>query len=96
MKGDNYKKALQILKDLKKDFPLYTMAEHIASALEDYDDVVSMTDKEFVFALEKHRAELDMTTSEDELQQIIRDGMNLDKLMLTDDPYHLNEEDEQI
>lgn len=93
---DNYKKSIKILQDLKRDYPTYTLAQHLATATEDYEDVWCMSDKEFVFALEKYRADLDMNTPDDELRQIIEDGMNLDKYILGSDPYHLIDDDDEI
>lgn len=92
-KVDNYKQSLKILKDLKRDFPSYTIAQHIASATEDYEDSWSLSDKEFVFALEKYRAQLDMNTPEDELKMIIEDGMNIEKYIVTADPYNLDDDE---
>jgi hypothetical protein len=64
------------------------MGRHIATALDEYGDVWGLSDKEIVFALEKYKAELDMDvphTDESEIDQIIRDGMNLEDILKEED-----------
>lgn len=53
------------------------MAKHLATALE--DNFWGMTDKELLDALERYKDKLslDVNHSDDEIEQIIRDGMNL-------------------
>lgn len=95
MAQKNYsKEVLKLLEELKKDHPSYRMAQIIITSLEDYGDPSGVTDKEFVFALEKLKAELEYhIVPEDELKQIIEDGKNLDKL-LNKGPYSELEEEE--
>ena len=64
------------------------MGRHIATALDGYGDVWGLSDREIVFALEKYKAELDMDvphTDESEIDQIIKDGMNLENILKEED-----------
>jgi len=64
------------------------MGRHLATALDEYGDVWGLTDREIVFALEKYKAELDMDvphTDESELDQIIKDGMDLENILKEED-----------
>ena len=85
-----YNNALKILTELKVKYPTYTMGQHIATALGDYGDLWSVTDKEFVFALEKYRTELEFNiVSDQEVDRIVKDAQNLDTLFK-------EEEDEDV
>lgn len=72
--GDYYDKAIKILKDLKKDYPNQDLNKHIALSTFDYRDIFSLTGKEFLFALEKYKAELELNTvSDSDIQKIVND-----------------------
>jgi hypothetical protein len=58
------------------------MGMHLSTALDEYGDLWGVTDKEVLFALEKYKASLDMDFPHiEEIDQIIKDGMDLDKLL---------------
>ena len=64
------------------------MGKHLATALDEYGDVWGITDRELLFALEKYKAQLEMDvphTDDDELDKIIKDGMNLDDILKEED-----------
>jgi hypothetical protein len=64
------------------------MGRHIATALDEYGDVWGLSDKEILFALEKYKSELDMDvphTDESEIDQIIKEGMNLENILKEED-----------
>jgi len=64
------------------------MGRHLATALDEYGDVWGLTDKEVLFALEKYKSQLELDvphTDENELDQIIKDGMNLDDILKEQD-----------
>ncbi len=66
------------------------MGRHIATALDGYGDVWGITDRELFFALEKYSTELDMDVAphhKDELDNIIKDGMDLDNILKEDEYY---------
>ena len=81
----NYQKQiLALIEDLYKTYPTYSVGRHLSTALDGYGDVWGMTDKEFVFLLDKYktRMELDIPhiSDNEELDQILREGMDLDIL----------------
>jgi hypothetical protein len=87
-KPNDYYQVLALLQQLHISYPNYNMGRHIATALDEYGDVWGLTDKEILFALEKYKAELDMDvphTDESELDQIIKDGMNLENILKEQD-----------
>jgi len=85
-KPSNYIQVLEKLKDLNKKHPSYGIGRHISMALMDYGDYWGITDKEFLHALEKYEAELEMDIVPDkDLDQIIKDGENLDTLFINDE-----------
>jgi len=64
------------------------MGRHLATALDEYGDMWGLTDKEILFALEKYKSQLELDvphTDETELDQIIKDGMNLDDILKEQD-----------
>lgn len=87
-KGSHYSQILIVLQQLQAAYPNYNMGRHIATALDGYGDVWGLTDKEILFALEKYKSELELDvphTDENELDQIIKDGMNLDDILKEQD-----------
>lgn len=93
MKKNYGNEVLRIIGLLAKEHPSYTIAKHIFTALEEYGDPGGVTNKEFAFALEKYRAELEYhIVPEDELNQIIEEGENIDKLFKKD-PWDPEEEE---
>jgi len=80
-KATPYNQAVQILHDLKKEYPNNTLGQHIATALWDYGHICNITDKEFVFALEKYKVEMELNiVSDSEVDKIVKDAENLDIL----------------
>ena len=87
-KSNDYYKVLALLQQLQISYPNYNMGKHISTALDEYGDVWGLTDRELLFAFEKYKAELDMDvphTDESELDQIIKDGMNLENILKEED-----------
>ena len=87
-KSNDYYKILALLQQLHITYPNYNIGRHIATALDGYGDVWGLSDREILFALEKYKAELDMDvphTDESEIEQIIRDGMNLEDILKEED-----------
>jgi len=81
-----YKQAVTLLLELKKQYPNYSLGMHLSTALADYGDSWGITDKELLFALEKYRTELEMNVvSDKEIDKIIKDAENLDKLFLEEE-----------
>ena len=83
-----YKQIIQALERLYKAHPTYNIGRHIATALDGYSDVWGVTDKEFLFALQKYEIELNMDyphVDEEEIEDIIKDGMNLERMFLDEE-----------
>jgi hypothetical protein len=83
-----YRQIIRVLEKLHKAHPTYNMGRHISTALDGYDDVWGVTDKEFLFALEKYELALNMDVDhidQEEIDKIIKDGMNLERMFLDDE-----------
>src|SRR5450631_2637996 len=94
-KPNYYNQCLKILTELHKEHPTYGLGQHLATAFSDYGDMWGISNKEALFALEKYHAELEYNTApENEIERIIEEGKNLDKLFLTDniDPFEQEED----
>lgn len=77
-----------MLERLHKAHPTYNIGRHISTALDGYDDIWGVTDKEFLFALEKYELELNMDSphiDEEEIEEIIKDGMNLERTLFEEE-----------
>lgn len=81
-KPNYHKEILSILEELTKSFPNYNIGRHLSTALDGYGDAWAITDKELLFAFMKYKGELelDIPHNADELDQIIKGGMDLDNL----------------
>jgi hypothetical protein len=83
-----YRKIIHVLERLHKAHPTYNIGRHISTALDGYDDIWGVTDKEFLFALEKYELELNMDSphiDEEEIEEIIKDGMNLERTLFEEE-----------
>jgi hypothetical protein len=86
-KPNYYRQILQTLENLRKAHPTYNIGRHISTALDGYDDVWGVSDKEFLFALEKYEVELNMDVNhnQEEIEEIIKDGMNLERTLFEEE-----------
>lgn len=81
-----YNKAISALQELHTLHPNYNMGRHLATALDEYGDTWGLTDKELLYALSKYKGELDMDVPHtDDIDRIIKEGMDLDNLFKEDD-----------
>tara|TARA_R110000868_G_scaffold185788_5_gene427818 strand:+ start:3874 stop:4143 length:270 start_codon:yes stop_codon:yes gene_type:complete len=89
MKKPNYYiQILHVLQSLQKAHPTYNIGRHVSTALDEYNDLWGVSDKEFLFALEKYELELNMDSpdiDQEEIEKIIKDGMNLERLFEEED-----------
>lgn len=77
-----------MLERLHKAHPTYNIGRHISTALDGYDDIWGVSDKEFLFALEKYELELNMDIDhidQEEIEKIIKDGMNLERTLFEEE-----------
>lgn len=86
-RANNYSQCVNVLLQLHKEFPTYNMGRHLSTALSEYGDVWNLPDKELLFALEKYKAQLDMDFphSERDIDEIIKDGLDLDNILKEED-----------
>ena len=77
-----------MLESLHKAHPTYNIGRHISTALDGYNDVWGVTDKEFLFALEKYELALNIDIDhidQEEIEKIIKDGMNLERTLFEEE-----------
>ena len=87
-KPNYYRQIIHVLESLHKAHPTYNIGRHISTALDGYDDVWGVTDKEFLFALEKYELELNIDVDhidKEEIEEIIKDGMNLERTLFEEE-----------
>ena len=89
MKTPNYyRQIIQTLVRLQKAYPTYNMGRHISTALDEYSDVWGVSDKEFLYAIQKYEIELNIDgphIDEEEIEAIIKDGMNLERTLFEEE-----------
>ena len=79
-KEDEYSEIISLFQELNKKYPTYSIGRHISTALDGYDDIWGVTNREFLFALNKYATTLEMDNSYDDdkfLSKIIEDGEHL-------------------
>lgn len=81
-----YRQIINVLERLQKAHPKYNMGKHLSTAL-DGSDLWGVSDKEFLFALEKYELELNMDVNhnQEEIEDIIKDGMHLNTMFLEEE-----------
>jgi hypothetical protein len=82
-----YRQIIHALDRLQKAHPKYNMGKHLSTAL-DGSDLWGISDKEFLFAIQKYEIELNMDfthTDDEEIEQIIKDGMNLGRMFFEEE-----------
>ena len=78
-----YRQIIQTLVRLQKAYPTYNIGRHISTALYEYSDVWGVSDREFLYAIQKYEIELNIDgphIDDEEIEEIIKDGMNLDSI----------------
>lgn len=82
-KPNYYNKVLHILQELHTAYPQYNMGKHLATVLDECGNIWGVSDKELAYALTKYKGQLEMDVrhiDDSEIEDIIKDGLNLDKL----------------
>jgi len=91
MKTPNYyRQIVQTFVRLQKAYPTYNIGRHISTALDEYSDVWGVSDKEFLYAIQKYEIELNIDgphIDDKEIEEIIKDGMNLDSIFEEEEEY---------
>jgi len=78
-----YRQIIQTLVRLQKAYPTYNIGRHISTAMDEYTDVWGVNDREFLYAIQKYEIELNIDgphIDDEEIEEIIKDGMNLDSI----------------
>jgi len=86
-KPNYYRQIIQTLERLHKAHPFYNMGQHLSTAV-DASDLWAVSDKELLFSLQKYEITLDMDTDyidEEEIEAIIKDGMNLENTLFEEE-----------
>jgi hypothetical protein len=79
----HYNKIIKVLQTLHKKHPSYNIGRHISTAMDEYTDVWGVNDREFLYAIQKYEIELNIDgphIDDEEIEEIIKDGMNLDSI----------------
>lgn len=86
-KPNYYNKVLSILQQLHNDHPTYNIGRHLSTAFSEYGDIWGCTDRELLFALEKYQAELELDVhhTSNDIDDIIKQGMDLDNILKEED-----------
>ena len=85
-----YRQIIQTLIRLQKAYPTYNIGRHISTAMDEYTDVWGVNDREFLYAIQKYEIELNIDgphIDEEEIEEIIKDGMNLDSMFEEEEEY---------
>ena len=86
-KPNYYQQIIQTLRRLNKAHPFYNMGQHLSTAV-DASDLWAVSDKELFFSLQKYEITLSMDTDhidEEEIEAIIKDGMNLERTLFEEE-----------
>jgi len=89
-KPNYYRQIIQTLERLQKAYPTYNIGRHISTAMDEYSDVWGVSDKEFLYAIQKYEIELNIDgphIDDNEIEEIIKDGMNLDSIFEEEEEY---------
>lgn len=86
-----FNRAVKLLQELNSEYPSFEIGRHIDTAFSDYGSLWGISNKEFCFALEKYKAELELDSnnivSDEYVEKIKKDAEDLNTI--------LNEEEEE-
>ena len=81
MKMSQYNKCLQILQQLKINFPKYTLGQHLSTVVDEYKNLWGVNDKDLLTSLIEYQNQLQTDIPhDDEVDEIIKGGMDLENL----------------
>ena len=95
-KKQYFSQILDILRQLKTKYPNQGIGQHLSGILSDYPNYWGMSDKEFLFALEKYVLEMEENDPlpEKELKKLIDESSSIDNLRSGIDYEELNEDED--
>lgn len=85
-KPNYYKQILSTLTRLNKICPSCNIGKHLSTALDGHD-MWGITDKNFLQALTDYEVELETDVPNDDIEDIIKRGMNLNNILEEEEEY---------
>lgn len=81
-KATYFGQIVDILKSLKAKYPNQGVGQHLSMALAEYPNYWGMSDKEFLFAMQKYKFELDenILPPEQEIEKIVEESSSIESL----------------
>ena len=67
MKMSQYNKCLQILQQLKINFPKYTLGQHLSTVVDEYKNLWGVSDKDLLTSLIEYQNQLQIDIPHDDL-----------------------------
>jgi len=88
-KVTEHSQIIEILRQLKVEYPNQGIGRHLSNILSDYPNYWGMSDKEFLFALEKYKFELDDNhlPPEKEIEKLVDESSSIENLREGIDEY---------
>lgn len=85
LNNNYYQQIINVLVSLKKTHPNYNIGRHLSTALDGHD-LWGVSDKEVLEALKNYKIELeiDIVHKEENIDEIIKQGMRLDNILEED------------
>lgn len=85
-KSNPFKQCLTKLQTFQRQYPNQSLGMHLSRAMSDYGDLWGVSDREFLFALERYEFEMENNLASDkEVERIIKEGQNLTTLFEEED-----------
>jgi hypothetical protein len=81
-KATYFAQIIDVLKSLKVKYPNQGVGQHLSMALAEYPNYWGMSDKEFLFAIQKYKFELDenVIPPEQEIEQLVKESSSIEDL----------------
>lgn len=97
MKTNYHAQIIELFRELKAKYPNQGLGQHLSIALSEYPNYWGMSDKEFLFSLQKYKFELEenMLPPEQEIQKLVDESSSIDKLREGIDYEEFNEEGDE-
>ena len=73
------KQILKVFNELHDKYPTYNIGRHLATAFEGCD-LWSLSDREMLFAIKKYQARMEYDIHPEEVDDIVRAGIEFEKL----------------
>jgi hypothetical protein len=85
-KANYFHQVIKTLEELHKQFPKYNLGKHLSTALDGHD-IWAMSDKDVLQCLRDYKTELEMDIphKDDDVEDIIKQGLNLHNILDDED-----------